>query len=508
MYQSQIRSSQINALKEKVEKRSYGKYLYKIKMLRIRNFDAQEVTFEFPVTALIGPNGGGKTTILGSAACAYSEIKPRQFFVRSGNIDDGMQNWKIEYELIDREVNSRGSIQRTATFHSSKWSREALSRTVVVFGVSRTVPATERVELRKYASTAFIVEASKVTEIEDAVSSAVEKILGKDISGYTHMVVDKHGRVSLLAGITTEGIHYSEFHFGAGESSIIRMVMRIELLPDNSLILIEEIENGLHPIATINMVEYLIDVADRKKIQVIFTTHSDLALKPLPFQAVWAAIDGKVVQGKLDIGALRSIRGEIDASLAVFTEDLFSKKWIESMIRSLGDIPVDLVNVHAMEGDGTAVKVNKYHNLDPSAKVPSICFIDGDSRQEESIENRVYRLPGGIPESFIFDEVMDSLPDMSGILAVSLHKKFEDAERIITQIKDIRRANRDPHILFSQIGRALGLIPEEIIIGGFLNVWCTRHPEKVRTMLEPIVSLILVGNLSAREDDKGPIVVI
>ena len=64
MYQSQIRPSQIASLREKVEKKNYGKYLYKIELSRVRNFENQEVVFNFPVTALIGPNGGGKTTIL------------------------------------------------------------------------------------------------------------------------------------------------------------------------------------------------------------------------------------------------------------------------------------------------------------------------------------------------------------------------------------------------------------------------------------------------------------
>lgn len=496
MYKGQIRDSQVTALKEKVEKRNYGKYLYKIKLARVRNFEDQDVTFDFPVTALIGPNGGGKTTILGAAACAYKEIYPRQFFVRSGNIDDGMQNWKIEYDLIDRDINTKNNIQRTASFHSSKWSREALSRSVAVLGVSRTVPATERRELRKYASTAFTIDSSRITEIGEAIPSVVEKILGKDITGYTHIIVDKRGHVSLLSGVTNKGTRYSEFHFGAGESSIIRMVKKIESMQDNSLILIEEIENGLHPVATIRMVEYLIDVAERKRIQVIFTTHSEEALKPLPFQAVWAAIDGKVVQGKLDISALRSISGEIDARLVIFTEDRFSKNWIESMIRAYGGIAVDLVNVHAMEGDGTAVKVNLYHQIDPSAnKVPSVCYIDGDSMQKESVKDRVFRLPGAIPESFIYNEVLDAISENSGILTVSLHKKYEESEQVCKQIKDIKYTNRDPHLLYSQVGKALGLIPQEIIISGFLNVWCTAYPEKVKKLLEPIIELLPTENL-------------
>jgi hypothetical protein len=48
-----------------------------------------------------------------------------------------------------------------------------------------------------------------------------------------------------------EESEYSEFHFGAGESSVIRMVSEMETAEENALVLIEEIENGLHPESTI-----------------------------------------------------------------------------------------------------------------------------------------------------------------------------------------------------------------------------------------------------------------
>lgn len=84
----------------------------------------------------------------------------------------------------------------------------------------------------------------------------MEKILGRsvdqyrfmDISDSEHFYIDGDGSVE-----------YSEFHFGAGEASIIRIVSKIELLSDYSLVLVEEIENGLHPVATRRMVEYLIE---------------------------------------------------------------------------------------------------------------------------------------------------------------------------------------------------------------------------------------------------------
>jgi hypothetical protein len=44
------------------------------------------------------------------------------------------------------------------------------------------------------------------------------------------------------------------------------MVEEIEAAPPNALVLIEEIENGLHPAAVRRMVEYLMAVAVRRSI--------------------------------------------------------------------------------------------------------------------------------------------------------------------------------------------------------------------------------------------------
>ena len=216
-------------------------------------------------------------------------------------------------------------------------------------------------------------------------------------------------KVLLPETCSLTGKTYSEFHFGAGESSIIKMILGIENAVPQSLVLIEEIENGLHPLATERLVEYLIDVADRKNIQVIFTTHSEYAIAPLPAKAVWAAIDGSAIQGKLDIKSLRTITGEVNSELVIYVEDEFAKKWIQAMLRVDDSIALDAIEIYAMGGDGTAVKANRYHNDDPSAKVKSICIIDGDSRQIENDLERVFRLPGEAPELYVLDEVVEKL---------------------------------------------------------------------------------------------------
>jgi AAA15 family ATPase/GTPase len=484
-FQSEIRDSQVAQLLEKVQNRSYQKYLYRVNVEKARAFSNKSITFDFPVTALIGPNGGGKTTLLGAAACAYIGIKPSRFFAKSGRFDASMQNWKFEYEIIDRVLKPNDTLRRSAKFTNYKWSRDRLSREVAVFGVYRTVPATERPELQSCISTRFDREDDKISAIPTAACEAVASILDKNVSKFSFVKVDDSGAVTLIAAKTDQGAAYSEFHFGAGESSIIRMIVSLETLPENSLVLIEEIENGLHPVATIRLVEYLIELAYRRKIQVIFTTHSNEALKPLPDKAIWAAVNGDLYQGKLEIGSLRAINGQVDSRLIVFTEDAFAKAWVEEILRTVPGIAMDAIGVYPMAGDGMAVKVHLAHNLNPTIAQPSVCVIDGDSKQKNSSEQMIFRLPGESPEGYIFAKVLECLDDSSGELAVALLRPYEEEGRVAEVIRSVANTNRDSHVLFSQIGKRLGFIPEARVREAFINVWARHFPNEVSTFLQP-----------------------
>lgn len=490
-FNSEIRDSQINALLEKAANRNYLKYLPKLSLKKIRGFENEPVSFDFPVTAVIGPNGGGKSTILGAAALPYLSVAPRRFFAKSGKYDESMQDWSIDYELIDREVNERDSIRRGANFKNLRWNRDALARDVLIFGVSRTVPANERSELARCATRQFAVPEENVKDLGQQVAESVSKILGKNVSNYKEMVVSQRGSVKLLTGEAGDGAKYSEFHFGAGESSIIRMVIEIESAPDQSLVLIEEIENGLHPVATVRLVEYLVEVAERKKIQVVFTTHSNDALRILPSKAVWVATQDRIFQGKLDVESLRAITGHIETGAVVFVEDQFAQKWVEALIRQSDKLEMDKVEVHAMEGDGTAVSFNRYHNQDPSLDAASICIIDGDSLQEESLADSVYRLPGEMPESFIFDSVLEEWGEIGGRISVALLQPFEKTAEIKKVCTEVRTTNRDPHLLFAQLGERLGFIPEQTVQSAFLNIWVQQNLMKLASLIDAIDQAII-----------------
>jgi predicted ATPase len=488
-YRSEIRDSEISALEEKVSKNSYRKYLSRLTLKRVRSFTDREVTFDFPVTALVGPNGGGKTTILGAAALTYRSVPPSRFFAKSGKYDSSMKDWSVEYQLIDRDLNPRLPVPRTASFKQAKWNRTAVEREVLIFGVERTVPATERRELVKAVGSKFA--AAREIALTDAVATNISKILGKPIEGYNKLFVDAAGRVSLFAGQTQAGDEYSEFHFGAGEASVIRIVADVEAALDNAMILIEEIENGLHPVATRRMVEYLIKVASRKSCQVIFTTHSNDALAPLPSKAIWAAYGGDVLQGKLDITALRTITGQIDAKLAIFVEDEFAELMVQTALRHHGDVELGAIKIHGMGGAGPAMKVNEQHNFDPTASFPSVCLVDGDKAHVADQDKAIYVLPGSTdPEAHVFDRVHERLDTVAARLTAAMLLPLHQQERVKAVVRERAVTNQDIHVIWEQIGEDLDFTSGYTVKTAFLTVWAQENESEVRDLIAPFQDLI------------------
>ena len=471
-----VRQSDIDGLLAKVAERKHQKYLLRIAFQKLRGLQEQVISFDFPVTALIGVNGGGKTTVLGAAGLAYITVEPKTFFARGGTYDPAMRDWRIQFEYLDRP-NATHPATTTASYRQSKWDRKKLNRDVLVFGVSRTVPANERKELRKCSSTRFSVDPSRIQALTDTVKEHAGRILGKSLEGFRGMEIDDRGDVKFLAGQIDNGDSYSEFHFGAGESSIIRIVSEIELAEPNALVLIEEIENGLHPVATKKLVEYLIDAALRKNIQTIFTTHSNLAISQLPHKAIWAVTNGIIRQGKLDIESLRALTGSIEKDAAIFVEDRFAKVWVECILRQHSPDTLSRAEIHPMQGDGIARNTTMEHRKNPAVTKEAICVLDGDSDQTDDSDNGILRLPGNAPEIEVFGKVLENWSSIGGRLTVALNQPPDKQDWVKEVLKNVKLEVGDHHLLFARAAEQLMFLPNSTVENAFCNVYAQVQNE-------------------------------
>lgn len=490
-YRSEVRESLIRNLKEKVEGGGYKKYLHSMTLHKLRAFRDATIRFRFPVTALIGPNGGGKSTVLGASALIYRECTPSSFFAVSSVDQEAMKDVRVAYRLIDREKKREGEIERSVTHPKSRWNREALQRKILFFGVKRALPAGEQSEFTK-----FRLYPDKLTEedyavLDSAVIEHASRILGVDLSRYSKAASKKP-----MIGFAGP-MRHSQFHFGAGISVIIELVAHLEQLSpeDQALVLIEEIETTLHPFAVRKLVEYLVGVADRKRCQIIFTTHSEYALDPLPREAIWAARGGELVNGRLRVQDVLAIRGESDTKLVIYAEDSTAIAWIQGMMRFSGMTDeMSLVEFYPIGSHSAVVQHTEAHNQNPSKRFPAIGFVDGDTPTDVSLPDKVFRLPGNLmPEEVILDAVREGYPANLGVLTVALNRRPDEQELVRRVIESEAMGTSDMHLVFSKIGQRLGFVPEETVRLAMISAYCHTQQPAARH-LSATVNTYLVQN--------------
>lgn len=482
-----IRKSDIRMLEEKVRRSNYKKYLRSLTLSNVRSFEHQEITFDFPVTAIIGTNGGGKSTILGAAALAYMAVKPGDFFPKSNIGDTSMANWRIDYKVIDRDVKANVEFPTNARFTSAKWRRSrALIRDVVVVPIQRTVPASEQTKYKKFIGLGQKNENEIRSEkIPDAIASYIGRVLGKDSSGYQRIWLSNDSGKSILSGIRRDK-DYSQFHFGAGEASVIEMIVKLEGASENSLILIEEIENGLHPLATRKIVEYLFDVAKRKKSQVIFTTHSEYALEVLPPNAIWGCIDGIAYQGKLTIESLRALTGTISKDRVIFVEDDFAKDLCNEIVRQYIPELLNRVEIHKAGGFPYVVDVLEHHNKNPTINSKAIAIIDGDNPPLREENNFVFKLPGDAPETLVFGYIVKNAESIANLIQQRCQCPTVRQDNIVEIIRKVERDTTDHHLYFSKMGNELGFVSEIITRRGLCSIYVEESKEELMPLVEAL----------------------
>ena len=471
----------IKELTERVQKNKLRKYLLSLEIKNLRVFQKARVNFDFPITAIVGPNGSGKSTVLMAAGCAYKNIKPSDFFANSKL--DNIAGAKISFSLIDKDINPTDPIKTTISYNRRKWDRKKIpDRSVKYFGVRRTVPPAERKELFKLRSSK--IEPEEEIEWNEELVKKVNWILNLNDNNYANVKFKKDKEILKAS---KNNITYSEFHFGAGQSSIARLIYTLENVEDYALILIEEIENGLHPNAVYRLIDYLFDVVKRKKLQILFTTHSPFALELLPKEAVWYCLDGEVYQGKIDILKLRNLDENIPKENILLVEDEFSEFLVKNILRKFEPNLLNITEFLAVGGNGSVKKYAQTFNekiIRNKLPIKVLGIVDGDIEVEES-EGYLLKLPGSLaPEKEVWDTVVNNLDTILAKLTLNLQLPTEDQDIVKKAILKLDKQDIDPHYLYHKLGEELNFISVEIVRSAFITQYLELKKTELKAFCE------------------------
>lgn len=267
---------------------AWPKRLDWIEIDNIRGWTGQRIKFPFPIVAISGENGSGKSTIIQSCAAVY------QKFLSSGSIKqkgtkyasdffpstfwDAVRDASVKYGYTQGKEQKDGNIR----VRSERWkgNSDRPLRDVQFLDLSRIVPIGGRIGYAKIAKSSH-VEAS-AEKFDDDRLSRLSNILGHkyDQAKMALADVDPERRIPVLQRINAS---YSGYHQGQGETTIAELIQAD--LPKYGLILIDEIESSLHPRAQRRLIRDLATVCRERELQIIMTTHSPYVLEELPKSA-------------------------------------------------------------------------------------------------------------------------------------------------------------------------------------------------------------------------------
>lgn len=374
--------AEINRIQEQFVGGQWPKFLQSVSIDGLRNWTKEEVSFNFPITAIVGENGSGKSTLLKAAACAYdgdghtTTFYPTSFFQNTPW--EVVSDVRLEYKFQHGNTLRDYSISKS----SARWSypKNKARRNVYFLDISRTLPIDATIG---YGRIAKLGQSEiRTTQIDDTHREMLSYILGRDYNSARFAVsdVDENREVGLLQFGGTE---ISQFHQGAGEDATLDLVKNLQSVPDTSLILIDEIENSLHPKAQRRLIRKFLALSRQKRLQIIVSTHSPYILQELPLQArVLLARNSGEVNAIYNVStefAMSQVDEEVHPELYVLVEDKEARDLLREILTNSNPDREVLQRIQILPAGAANVLKSIGPNL-ANDKLPfkGVCFVDAD----------------------------------------------------------------------------------------------------------------------------------
>jgi predicted ATPase len=402
---------------------NFGSVIVSAKINGFRGIKA-EIKFEYPVTAISGFNGSGKSTIGQLLLCGCrkltSAVNSKRYYVVNFfpvSILDP-KPFSDDASMIFTYQTDKPGVYRDLTVSraTTEWSgyKRPPERNTEYIGFTVYIPKVERRDLSIYNAKGMSLGAR--TELENA-TVYVSRILGSKYQEVYFQGVVTQWREGELGIARRYNAIYSENNMGFGEGRVVYTVRLLETCPAQSFIVIEEPETSLHESAQYEFAKYLIDVSLRRGHQIIVSTHSSSIINALPPEGrklLVRSYEGVTTYDRVSSSRIKTAlsAGE-DGHVIICVEDEFAQSLLREILRRYDNMLLSTVSVVPF-GDAKAVLSAKKALQTAGLKALAVRDADMDDNKEEHI----FKLPGNLPpekEIFQSERVQHSLLKNYGV---------------------------------------------------------------------------------------------
>ena len=366
----------------------------------LRGISALLVPFRYPISVLCGKNGVGKSTVLALAALAHHSPpgwsipnwfhQPRSrssdssyytfgdFFVRSVG-DQTFDGVSISWTYKGYSPLEPTKFTKTP----ARWGRYRTrpEREVAFSPIGRLLPAHELPGFRSVS--AQDPQDASISALSTEELKHLSYIMGREYSLGEIRETRRHTLQRVRSGA-----EFTRFNMGSGESWVMNLLHTLHRLPRGSLLVIEEVEAGLHPQAQIRLAEILVNLCLSRHLQIVCSTHSEPFLDAVPRRArILLRKSGdshEAFESPSTRFAVYEMTGQIQPELTIYCEDLFARLLIEEALPHDYRVRCSVREV----GDWTTVIRQAVAHMRSGYEMRAFCVLDGDCSLAE-IEKRV-----------------------------------------------------------------------------------------------------------------------
>lgn len=431
-------------------------FLAEVRLNGIRGIDDLRVMFDYPVSVIAGGNASGKSTVLFAAACAYKvpgagvkDFVPSTLFQfyrpKLGKREDDRREIIIDFDYLTPSV--RLSMRWRRDKDGNRWNRG-------FFGRKGAKQPERQIYLRTLSNLSNPSEVRGVLSMTRSGSLPQEtRLTASQIEFAQQMLPFRYDEVvalssggskDLLFAAQEGGAAYSELHMAAGERAILRLSQEIAQL-NGALILIDEVEAGLHPWVQQLLMLQLQQLALRNDLQVIVTSHSPVVLDSVPANGrIFLDRDatGKVTVRPAYHDIIQAaLYGRSNDTLNILCEDDAAEGILQGIFDVLNprrEIRTDSVRIGRDTGaDEFLAHATAFRKF---GQIQNFVFVlDGDKRGsdiEDKIRTGSYSdvpvlfLPGhNAPEIWIWETLRQNVDNGAEELGISQSELLERMER-------------------------------------------------------------------------------
>lgn len=377
----------------------WQQFIKSIKITNIHGWTGQEMQFKFPVVAVVGENGIGKSTFLKAAVCAYDNQAGKSFYP-------------------------------SKMFMSTQWDEPALSGASIEYTV-RLGDSYRNLKWKKTQDWRFSPKGKKPKR--NTYFLDISRTLSLDATaGYAKIAMTSNAEAGNSYALNEDNLRDLSF---VGEDTMLDLFKLLQEIPTQSLLVIDEVENSLHPQAQRRLVRYLLKLARTKKLQIILSTYSPFVLEELPLQArimlVKLSDRKEIVYGVSSQYALSTIDEGEHPEVYVHLEDDESITFFWEILKKDAARYDEYTKKISTKAVGSCSVVGTLNEWAMQDKLPykSISIVDGDKREEYP---KCLSLPGTkAPERMVFEDLKalnwNRLDERFGIGAGTLFQYLNDA---------------------------------------------------------------------------------